>query len=1442
MTKFDSVTKPGQPEEAGNSSGKNIIFYKHAGEYVAVLKITGKKMNELSGNRIQTVKAKIRLVREMLTRLGYKIRGTDISYFGSGRRQPPATVTKGGQFYSKVSEVTFRPPQRVLAFVRGSEPIFAFVKISTEEADKFFTLPPEVQTKQEKLERDRAEAPPSDPDDAETIDIEGLLPEDAYEELQQAEIDNEAEELLQSLEEEEEKRVAGNPEDPPSVVSEGVSDRVFRTVFLSDQIAVDAVSDMTRVLNYYAGILEDEGITPADLKGINLYKEIENLSYLEDYYQNFKDMNKNETNTSLRLVTKYGPGTKRGNLIAWDRNPETPPQNQRSRINDTLQSQLVETLSAVVQNEEIFRALTDPIGIVPVVIEFDITSEVNDSGFYDTDLDPTGGRLLYTVRNANSDEIRQYSLSVQDVNFVIYKYEKTTSPGLAGARILMESADTFKPIFFTKKPLTGDQSLVEADSFPYYEGLGVEESKLPEGETSRNAFPGYTEKTWSLLRNIHTVLFELPEINNGSATPWTEFLPRVIAPAVNVTPSQLQDLCNKDEQTQVETASRNRDVNENDSSKQDALNNPDLDKNPQKRKSEAIPAPENQQKLQRKQYQLAVARTDFEHKIRDSVINCNSGLVSQIKSLIDLFNLLGRFDLSSMLKSLGKKLANDIQLQQALLNKLSDEGLLPAELQEGFEECAGDIRDALELLDKIIPNAIDALQDPDFLSKAAFKGIDFATENAVRFGLPEINIPLIPNLDIYGFIRQLIVEAIERAIVRLLAQLLQEAVQEFLGCNGQSLLDKIIEKAAEGIDLDIGQPLDLGELLEEIKDGLNLERLVPPGFDPVRILERLNITAPDDDAMTRFFDLISSSLTGPELKAMLYDRPGSGEIFRTVRGIADSVFGEGALSDDQIISLFAELALQVPSNKFYSLPETGAIICDEGTLVEAADLLVKNAAQQGVPLPSLAEQFLNSLCDNAKEVGKIADLLKPGGIENAVSQAVEEALDQAKMPEEVLSTHKQVSNIMAQGAVTLIRDSETVRKYLTGLTEELPPTADLGRGSSRFDLVGNNNEEIRERIGAETNVTYDFNSDSFVKAFGNDNQISLRTTAPNRRDVVFSIQTNSDQGARLLSQVILEGPFDYANLLDNNGRLLLRTLLNVNDRNQFVGVPINAAFSQAVGFQKFGNIEDKFSRRLSEFNRGPEENRYISGRRQTVFNQMNVDKVLQAISNACMESMDKGIRGGPIAVLEKDKCLGASQMVFSEILRFQFAIADLIGGAGAFNYRVSDYEKTLVQIIVDYLQRRIIANMSQDIISSVIKIADPMKYRNRENFTKENEAAFEDNKVKLFIYKCMSYFDLLLTSEDAINRSPYASSDTNYFPVGYVAGEGENQRQVDPTNAEVEQYNLPLEAIVALQIVWASEYDLPSSLGLTFKKYRDNAQQLYINAKTRLDQNKSGGN
>ena len=55
-------------------------------------------------------------------------------------------------------------------------------------------------------------------------------------------------------EEEEEKRVAGNPEDPPSVVSEGVSDRVFRTVFLSDQIAVDAVSDMTRVLNYYAGL------------------------------------------------------------------------------------------------------------------------------------------------------------------------------------------------------------------------------------------------------------------------------------------------------------------------------------------------------------------------------------------------------------------------------------------------------------------------------------------------------------------------------------------------------------------------------------------------------------------------------------------------------------------------------------------------------------------------------------------------------------------------------------------------------------------------------------------------------------------------------------------------------------------------------------------------------------------------------------------------------------------------------------------------------------------------------------------------------------------------------------------------------------------------------------------------------------------------------------
>ena len=1448
MTKFDSVTKPGQPEEAGNSSGKNLVFYKHAGEYVAVLKITGKSLSQLKNSRVEIVKAKIKLVREMLTRLGYKIRGQDVSYFSTSRRQPPANVSKGGQFYSKVSEVTFRPPQKGYFSGGSSEPIFAFVKVSIEEADRFFVLPQEVQTKKERLERDRAEAPPSDPDDAETIDIEGLLPEDAYNELQQEEIDNQAEELLESLAAEEEKRVAGDPEDPPSVISEDVEDRQKRTVFLSDEIAIDVVSKMTRVLNYYATILEDENITPADLKGINLYKEIENLSYLEDYYQNFKDMNKNETNTSIRLVTKYGPGTKRGNLIAWDRNPETPPQNQRSRIDDTLQSQLVETLSTVVQNEEIFESLSETFGEgedrYRSTLEFDITSEVNDSGFYDTDLDPTGGRLLYTVRNATIDETDQYNLSQQDINFVIYKYEKTISPGLAGVRILMESAETFKPIFFTKKPPQGDQSLVQADSFPYYEGLGVEESNLPDGEISRNAFPGYTEKTWSLLRNVYTVLFEFSDIANGSATPWTEFLPNAISPAITVTPSELQELCNKDEQSQVEAASRERDTNENDSSKEDALNNPDLDKNNQKTASQAKVSPENEQKLQRKQYQLAVARTKFEHSVRDAIITCDAGLVSQIKSLIDIFNLLGRFDLASMLKSLAKRLARDIQLQQALLNRLSQEGLLPEELQEDFASCSGDVRAALELLNKIVPNAIEAFQDPDFLKKASIQGIDFATENALSFGLPQVNIPLIPNLDIYGFIRQLIVAAIEGALVELLAKLLQDAIQEFLGCNGQGLLDKIIEKAAEGINLDIGQPLDLEGLLGPIKDGLSLDRLLPTDFilRAVSLLENLGVDGINSESIARFYDLVSESLTGSELKTMLYDRPRSGEIFRTVRSIADSVFGEGTLSDDQLLSFFRAMAQQIPPAKIYTLPETGVVICDEGTLDNAADQLLQNASQQGVSLPDLADQFLNSLCDHTKEVGKIADLLKPGGIEDAVAQAIQNALDQAELPEEILATHKQVSNTMAKGAITLIRDSETIRKYLTGLNEELPVTADLGQGSSRFDLVGNNNEALRERIGSEPNVTYDFETDSFNKTLGENNQISLRTTAPNRRDAVFSIQvTSQNAGTRLLAQIVTEGPFDYANIRDDNGRPLLRSVLNINVQGQR-GVSANTAFSTGGGFQKFGNVGDKFSRRLAEFNRGSMENRYVSENRQQIFNQMNVDKVLQAISNACVDSMDKGIRGGPIAILEKDKCLGASQVVFSEILRFQLAVADLIGSTSRFNYKVSDYEKVLVQLIVDYLRRKITAEMSEEIVSSVIKIADPMKYRSRDNFTKENEATFEDNKLKLFIYKCLSYFDLFLTSEDAVNRTPYDPSRYDYFPDGYTLRDGQDRQRIEPNNGQVERYSLPLEGIVALQIVWASEYDLPTSLGLDFQNYKDSAQQLYLNAKTRLDQNKSGGN
>ena len=97
-----------------------------------------------------------------------------------------------------------------------------------------------------------------------------------------------------------------------------------------------------------------------------------------------------------------------------------------------------------------------------------------------------------------------------------------------------------------------------------------------------------------------------------------------------------------------------------------------------------------------------MTRTKFKHSIRDSVINCNSGLVAQIKSLIDIYTLLGRFKLGPMMKSLARKLARDVQLQQALLNRLNEEGLLPEDLERDYISCSGDVREALELLNQIV--------------------------------------------------------------------------------------------------------------------------------------------------------------------------------------------------------------------------------------------------------------------------------------------------------------------------------------------------------------------------------------------------------------------------------------------------------------------------------------------------------------------------------------------------------------------------------------------------------------------------------------------------------------------------------------------------------------------------------------------------------------------
>ena len=134
-----------------------------------------------------------------------------------------------------------------------------------------------------------------------------------------------------------------------------------------------------------------------------------------------------------------------------------------------------------------------------------------------------------------------------------------------------------------------------------------------------------------------------------------------------------------------------------------------------------------------------------------------------------------------------------------------------------------------------------------------------------------------PNLDIYGFIRLLLLKGIKVALIQLLGALLKEAIQELLGCNGESLLDSLIAKAAEGLDLDI----DI-DAFGNIKDGLNLSRLLPAGVDQSNLLSGLlDVDEIDIEVLKQqleaFYDAISAALTGEELRTMIYDTPTSGQ-------------------------------------------------------------------------------------------------------------------------------------------------------------------------------------------------------------------------------------------------------------------------------------------------------------------------------------------------------------------------------------------------------------------------------------------------------------------------------------------------------------------------------------------------------------------------------------
>ena len=153
--------------------------------------------------------------------------------------------------------------------------------------------------------------------------------------------------------------------------------------------------------------------------------------------------------------------------------------------------------------------------------------------------------------------------------------------------------------------------------------------------------------------------------------------------------------------------------------------------------------------------------------------------------------------------------------------------------------------------------------------------------------------------------------------------------------------------------------------------------------------------------------------------------------------MADKVFGDDVLTDSQPAAFFIALRDVIPPARFEdNIPfQDGPIICDEGQLSDAADQVLENSSAMGIDPADLAKQFLDALCEAAEESNRLADLLKPGGLQKAMGKAVQDLLDNTEQPDEVQSVLNQAAAVTTQASVTLVKQSETVKQYLSGIKQ-----------------------------------------------------------------------------------------------------------------------------------------------------------------------------------------------------------------------------------------------------------------------------------------------------------------------------------------------------------------------------------------------------------------------